>query len=306
MLTDSDVVESSDRLTATFIIPAYNRADELRRTLKLTAPLASPAVDILVVDDCSSTQDVANVAAEYAGVARYVRTDRNSGVIGARNFAYRLAKGDIIINFDDDSSYASPDTLAVTLAEFARRPRLGVMAYNINTFGRLTVDPGLETFSSYAYSGGACAYRREALEKAGSLSSLFWRQGEEIEHTLRIYEAGYEVRLHPNLIVNHFESPINRNVRLHLSLTAANHLKRTLLRYPAQRVPIGVARWIGFILRHVRSLSVSEIYRELARKDRGLRATLRHRRPVSDATYLRVNSIKKAEAAIRRGSAARG
>jgi GT2 family glycosyltransferase len=137
-------------------------------------------------------------------------------------------------------------------------------------------------------------------DKAGVLSPLFWRQGEEIEHSLRIYDAGFTVMHFPHLIVNHEESPINRNLKRHVTLAAANYFKRVLLRNPGWDLPYGLVRCVGFILRNLRSIEVSGVLSELGRADRGLFAVLRSRRPVSRASFRQVQQVRRREAEMRR------
>ncbi len=291
-------------LTVTIVIPAYNRAEALKRTLAAVTPAVSPAVEVMVVDDCSATAEVEAACALYAGRVRYVRTPRNSGVIGARNYAYGMAEGDIIVNLDDDSHFKSVDILDRSIAEFARNPRLGIIAYNIETPAGLGLSADAEPFRCYTYTGCGNAIRRSAMLQAGLLSPYFWRQGEEIEHTLRVYDAGYEAFTYPDMIVEHEESPINRDPRAHTSYHAANYLKRVALLYPMSTIPVGVARWLGFLVKHRKSMSLSQVFRELGRRDRGLAAALRDRRPVSAATFREVQNIKRIEALIRARNAA--
>ena len=291
-------------LTATIVIPAYERADALDRTLSIVTPLASPAVDILVVDDCSSTPDVAATCARYGDLVQYARTPRNSGVIGARNHAYGLAQGDIVFNLDDDSHFATPEVLAITLDEFEREPRLGLVTYNVRDARGLALGPEAEPFACYTYSGGASAVRRSVLQRAGALSPLFWRQGEELEHSLRIYDAGFEGKFLPRLIVNHEESLINRDVKKNITLAAANYFKRVILRYPLHQLPMGLLRCFGFIARNLRQLSLGGIASELARSDRGLLAAIRQRRPVRPETFAKLSQIKRRELQTRRRHAA--
>jgi GT2 family glycosyltransferase len=247
---------------------------------------------------------VAATSQRFGNLDRYARTPHNSGVIGARNYAYQLATGDIIFNLDDDSHFATPDVVASTLDEFDRNPQLGVVTYNVRDPSGLDLEPTARAFVCYTYSGGASAIRRSVLERAGSLSPFFWRQGEEIEHTLRIYDVGYESKFLPHLIVNHEESPINRDVKRHVTLTAANYYKRVVMAYPARDIPIGLLRCFGFILRNLRQLSVAGIVAELSRKDRGIVAVTRNRRPVRVETFRKVLAIKQNELAIRRRHAA--
>jgi len=288
-------------LTASILIPAFNRAGALRKTLATIVPLCPEDVTILVVDDCSATPDVRLLVSSYEGRVAYARTPTNIGVIGARNFGYRLTSSDIVFHLDDDSYFVDVEFIPRSLAFFSERPRAGVLAFNIRQEPRgLAWASSLAPFEAFSYPGGGCAWRRLAIEAAQPYYPGFWRQGEETEHTLRVYDSGWEVWAMPNQLVAHDESPINRHPRTHKSLASANYLKRVILRAPLRHLPVAAARWLGFTVVHLRSLSLTMLLRELAHKDRGIAATMRDRVPILPATYRRVDAIRLAQKRIMR------
>jgi glycosyltransferase involved in cell wall biosynthesis len=93
---------ASKRVPVSVIIPAYNRADLVRRALaSVQAQLAAPD-EVLVVDDASS-DDTAIVAADHG--ATVIRHEVNRGEGGARNTAIENARNEWVALLDSDDEW---------------------------------------------------------------------------------------------------------------------------------------------------------------------------------------------------------
>ena len=84
------------------IVPTYNCAATLPRSLESLKNQTYPKLEILVVDD-ASTDDTQTVVGQ-AGVT-YIRLDQNSGAAVARNTGARQARGDIYLFAEADGYY---------------------------------------------------------------------------------------------------------------------------------------------------------------------------------------------------------
>ncbi|WP_161495003.1 glycosyltransferase family A protein [Caulobacter sp. BP25] len=110
------------------VIPAYNAASTLDRTLKSVCDQTYAALEILVVDD-GSQDETAQIAHRWAARDGRVRllTQPNSGVAAARNLGVAEAKGDLIAPVDADDLWA-PEKIEKQLAALEALPE-AALAY---------------------------------------------------------------------------------------------------------------------------------------------------------------------------------
>lgn len=108
--------ESRPMPSASIVICTRERPDDLRRALQALVRLPDQGQEVLVIDNCPTTNATEQVVAEFAGV-RYVLEGRK-GLNNARNRAMREAKGDIVAFIDDDA-VADPEWLSALVASFA-------------------------------------------------------------------------------------------------------------------------------------------------------------------------------------------
>ncbi|WP_128935756.1 glycosyltransferase family 2 protein [Bradyrhizobium zhanjiangense] len=269
------------------LIPSYMRGEDLRTTLQHTVAQDYGDKEIIVVDDSTPTSTILDVVREFPNVT-YVRTPENLGLIGARNFGAALCTGEFLLNLDDDSWLE--DRLALTeIVEFMRaHPRTGVAGLNIRVPNQNYVWP-VDSKSKLLrnYTGCGNVYRRGIIAAVGDYITEFHRQGEEVERSLRIMDAGYEIRSAPSIRVFHAQSVINRHPARHIAFTAANYLRRELIRAPLWLLPFGCLRALRWAVRHRnemdRRVYISEVF---GRRVPLLPFVRRYRAPVSTSTYL--------------------
>ncbi|MBQ2374757.1 MAG: glycosyltransferase family 2 protein [Alistipes sp.] len=91
------------------IIPLYNKANEIERTLQSVARQSVQPLEVIVVDDGSTDGSAEVVAAMDLPFVRLIR-QRNGGVSAARNHAMKLAQGEWVALLDGDD-YWQPEYL---------------------------------------------------------------------------------------------------------------------------------------------------------------------------------------------------
>jgi glycosyltransferase involved in cell wall biosynthesis len=210
-------------------IQTYNRAEELRTTLRTLALVDSKDVadyEVIIIDNNSSDhtpQVVSDLAPDFAGKLRYVR-EMNQGLSHARNRATAEARYEIVAFLDDDvnvdrnwlrnltSAFESGDYAAIggraILAYPAARPAwLGDRAEGLLT----KMDYGSERRRAGADElfGVNLSFKRGWLEELGGFRTDLGRVGnclvgsEETDLLDRIVAAGGKLLYEPSAMVEH-------------------------------------------------------------------------------------------------------
>ncbi|MCB9149493.1 MAG: glycosyltransferase family 2 protein [Caldilineaceae bacterium] len=205
------------------IIVGYNSAADLRPLLAMLTARLEPDVELILVDN-ASTDETAQVAADYAPQVRYEKLAQNIGFAGGNNAGAALARGDILI-------FLNPDTMphAGWLNELvrpllekevgmstariihARRPHLINTCGNDITWTGLTVCRGLDqpvdlwdTPDEVAAVSGACfAIRRSLFKELNGFDERFFLYYEDTDLSLRVRLAGYRIVYAPRAVVAH-------------------------------------------------------------------------------------------------------
>jgi glycosyltransferase involved in cell wall biosynthesis len=105
------------RVTA--IIPVFNGAALIRRSIESVLSQTRPADEVIVVDD-GSTDETANIVRSYGLRVRYLRQP-NSGVAAARNNGVKQAKSEWIAFLDHDDEWL-PNKLERQMALLEHHP----------------------------------------------------------------------------------------------------------------------------------------------------------------------------------------
>ncbi|MCA8887288.1 MAG: glycosyltransferase [Parvularculaceae bacterium] len=207
----------SDHLKISVITPSFNAAHYMELSLPPLIRMRDhgDVAEVLVVDDCST--DPSNIeTAERLG-ATLIRMEKNGGPGVARNHAVTLAKGDIIWLVDAD--VVAHETGPALLREAFADEKVGAV------FGSYDDKPPAENFASayknlvhryYHQRGktdastfwaGCGAIRRSVyLESGGFNGALYGRPSiEDIELGYRIKDAGWSIRLIPDLLGTHLK-----------------------------------------------------------------------------------------------------
>lgn len=112
------------------IMPVYNRAALLDRVAGSILSQSYRNFELLIVDDASSDDIEAAVAALGDERVRLVRRAENGGVGAARNSGVEAARGDYVA-FHDSDDYCTFDRLALSVAAMAALPEDYIGVYGV-------------------------------------------------------------------------------------------------------------------------------------------------------------------------------
>jgi len=107
------------------VVTTYNQGPYIEAALESVFGQTYPVEDIVVVDDGSTDDTPARLAA-FAGRVRCIRQD-NRGVAGARNTGIRNARGSLVALLDGDDVWA-PDKIRVQVEAATAHPVAGLIA----------------------------------------------------------------------------------------------------------------------------------------------------------------------------------
>ncbi len=194
------------------IIPAFNRADEIRELLQSLARLHfdRKRFEVIVADDGSTdhTPQVIEEARKYIDFELHYFVQQNKGPGAARNAGMQAAQGDFFIFLDSDvtvppdwltnidrtlnetraDAFGGPDTYRKDFP-----PLLKAINYSMTSFittGGLRGKKGKKLAKYYPRSFNM-GLSRALWERIGGFSSL--RHGQDIEFSNRIIRSGAKV-----------------------------------------------------------------------------------------------------------------
>jgi glycosyltransferase involved in cell wall biosynthesis len=97
---------NADQTFVSVILPTFNRADTLSRSIGSVLEQQHKNLELIVVDDGSTDRTRELVADIRDPRIRYIRHDRNRGQSAARNMGISIARAELIAFQDSDDRWA--------------------------------------------------------------------------------------------------------------------------------------------------------------------------------------------------------
>jgi glycosyltransferase involved in cell wall biosynthesis len=107
------------------IIPTYNRATYIAEAIHSVQVQTHPHTEIIVADD-GSTDETAEIVADFGDVVCYLRLVHRGQPAATRNAGLRAAKGEYVAFLDSDDLFL-PHKLTVQLSAFETHPEAGLV-----------------------------------------------------------------------------------------------------------------------------------------------------------------------------------
>lgn len=206
------------KLEYSFIIPVYNRPDEIRELLQsmLTLKFERP-FEIVIVEDGSSkpSGEVIKKFQKQLNISYYYK--RNSGPGDSRNFGMRYAKGDYFIILDSDvllppdylkcidrflahtycDCFGGPDAAHPTFSDTQKAIDYAMTSF-LTTGGIRGKISSVNKFEPRSFNMGISL---KAFEATGGFGLI--HPGEDPDLSLRLQKKGYQTCLIPDAKVFH-------------------------------------------------------------------------------------------------------
>lgn len=238
------------------IVPAYNAARWIGRTLHNVLQQTHRDIEVLVVDD-GSRDDTARIVEQHARADGRIRllTQANAGVSAARNLGLRQAAGAYVAPLDADDLW-HPTKLEKQLTCLAAQPAGVGVAYChfavIDGEDRVVLPRRIyHTPTGHVYPqlmvanivGNASAplIRRGVLDEAGMYDEAFKEGCEDLDFYLRLAEWS-EFALVPEFLVGYRRSEQSMSMDIpKMERSIAQLTAKILARHPD--VPRRLVRW---------------------------------------------------------------
>lgn len=197
-----------------------------------TIPFSALPLEVIVVDNGSVRDEAGLIARRYPQV-RTIRSEKNLGFAGGNNLGIQASKGQYIYLINNDTELvggermlqslinrleSSPETGVVcpkirfawadNPIQFAGYTELSPITLRNRSIGFNEPDRGqYDTPHPTPYAhGAAMMLKREVISKAGLMPECYFLYYEELDWSLIIRHAGYEIWYDPAATIYHKES----------------------------------------------------------------------------------------------------
>jgi GT2 family glycosyltransferase len=268
--------------SVTAVIVTHNRAELLRRCIR-SIRVQQPTVPPLMVIDNASTDHTAAVLREECPDATVIRLSRNVGWSAARNIAARAATTDVLFFVDDDSELAA-EAVACATGAIMTNARIAVLVGTIIENGQ-PIRLGATAGPSFLHvCHGQSAMRRAAFLDVGMYPADFF-YAEEMDLSLRLLEAGFDIVLDPRVVLFHAYDQATRRPYGDIE-NERNMLRVVMMRAPPiLLVPWALKKICNTLTAAWRTREPITIAAELLRLPRAVIGGIARRRPVGWETF---------------------
>lgn len=206
------------QLQFSFIIPVYNRPDEINELLQSFVSLKTTHdFEIVIVEDGStvSSKAIVDNYSEKLNISYYFK--QNSGPGDSRNYGMKKAKGNYFIILDSDcilpesyleavekslkenyvDCFGGPDAAHASFTNLQKAINFSMTSF-ITTGGIRGNKKSVDTFQPRSFNMGIS---KEAFEQSGGFGKI--HPGEDPDLSIRLWNLGFKTKLISEAIVYH-------------------------------------------------------------------------------------------------------
>lgn len=217
-LANFGVEEMAEEPKVCIVIPAYNAASVIEKTIKSVLSQTYKNIDLTVIDDCSTDNTAEVVQSSYPDV-KLIKNDVNLGHIGNFNKALTLAADSKYFKILCADDLLAPDFCKKMVNAFEKNPT-AVLCFSasnvIDENDKILFYRGLDT-SGAKFKGkliGCWAFkqarnifgetstvllRTDVIEKVGEFDIAFEKSTEDLDYWLRVLKFGDAIYLNEPL-----------------------------------------------------------------------------------------------------------
>ena len=195
-----------------------------------TLPLEDDSLEVIVVDNASRKDEATVIEQRYPQV-KVVRSHQNLGFAGGNNLGIREARGSYIFLVNNDTVFKEWNVSAL-IHRLVSSPQIGAVCPKIRftwdncpiqfagytplspiTMRNRSIGFGEDDQGQYDMAhptpyahGAAMMVKREVIDKAGMMPECYFLYYEELDWSMMIRRAGYDIWYEPRCTIYHKES----------------------------------------------------------------------------------------------------
>ena len=197
-----------------------------------TLPLKDTSIEVIVVDNASIQDEATAIEGRYPQV-RVIRSKENLGFAGGNNLGIKAAQGKYLFFLNNDTLLRHQTSdIRHLISRLESSPNIGMVCPKIKfswggnpiqfagytplssiTMRNKAIGYGEEDNGQYNIAhptpyahGAAMMVKREAVENAGVMPECYFLYYEELDWSLMIRRAGYQIWYEPACTIYHKES----------------------------------------------------------------------------------------------------
>ncbi|MDE5784656.1 MAG: glycosyltransferase family 2 protein [Prevotella sp.] len=189
------------------------------------------SMEVIVVDNASRENEAEEIERRYPAV-RVVRSDKNLGFAGGNNLGIKIARGKYIFLINNDTLLKEDGHIDALIRRLESSDKIGAVCPKIRfawgthpiqfagytplsaiTLRNRGIGYGEEDCGQYDTAhptpyahGAAMMLKREAINKAGLMPECYFLYYEELDWSMMLIRAGYDIWYEPACTIYHKES----------------------------------------------------------------------------------------------------
>jgi GT2 family glycosyltransferase len=193
-------------------------------------PIEQQSIEMIVVDNASANDEATNIESRYPNIT-VIRSESNLGFAGGNNLGIKASHGKYLFFLNNDTYFEHFDISAL-VTRLASSPNIGVVCPKIRfaygdqliqfagytplsliTIRNQSIGFGKKDEGQYAQPhttpyahGAAMMVKRDVIDSVGLMPEEFFLYYEELDWSMQITRAGYEIWYEPGCTIFHKES----------------------------------------------------------------------------------------------------
>ena len=230
-------------------------------------PADDDSLEVIVVDNASTQDEASEIENRFPHVM-VIRSDENLGFAGGNNLGIQAAHGKYLFFLNNDTIIHQPSAISHLIKRLESSDEIGIVCPKIRfswgsqpiqyagytplsyiTLRNKPIGCGEEDLgqydiarpTSYAH-GAAMMVKREVIEQAGLMPVCYFLYYEELDWSVMIRRAGYEIWYEPACTVYHKESQTTGRI----SPLKTFYITRNRLLFAKRNVK-GISKYMSYL-----------------------------------------------------------